>query len=862
MLYPDTIEQKIGFDEIRKLLKGHCISKLGVERVDRMNFMTGAEDIRLALQQVIDMNRLLETEDQLPGEDFFDFRPSVRKLRVDNVYLEEQELWELKRSLVTMHSWIDTIQNAAEEDVPFGITDDREPSTAGAYPALLRLSEGVFTFHQITRQIEQILDKYGHIKDEASPELMRIRREIRYSEGSINKTLVSILEGAKREGLIEKNVMPTMREGRLMIPISPAMKRRIRGIVHDESATGKTVFIEPSAVVEANNHIRELEAEERREIIKILTEMSDRMRPNLPELFKAADFLSEIEFVLAKQRLGQQLDAHCIQPQGKPLIDWTLARHPILEMNLKRQGRKVVPLEIELSSSQRMLIISGPNAGGKSVCLKTVGLLQYMLQCGLPITAGANSQTGVFTNMFIDIGDQQSIDDDLSTYSSHLLNMKVMMKNCSPTSLLLIDELGSGTEPTIGGALAEAILKRLVERGSYGVVTTHYHNLKQFAREHKGVINGAMLYDRQKMQALFQLQIGSPGSSFAVEIARKIGIPEDVISGASEIVGKEYINADQYLLDITRDKRYWENKRQAVHGQKKEMDRLVAHYEQEIAELQRKRKEIIEEAKQQAQQIIQQSNAKVEGVIREIREAQADKQRTREVREELSAFRNEISDALLQHKEDLVSKKMHQLEERRKRKEERRSQKDKTPANAQTSGLANLLSSLQKPTSVATQERIMVGSTVRIKGQNAVGKVEDINGKRASVLFGMIRTVVDLKKIEPAQELPQPRNREQQPASLARALGSSYMHKANSNFSQEIDIRGMRADEALDTIIHYIDDAILVGAHRVRILHGTGTGALRQLVRQYMNSVRQVLTAHDEDVRFGGAGITVVEFRY
>ncbi len=838
MLYPEQIENKIGFDEIRKLLKGHCISKLGVERVDKMSFMTDAEQIRQALEQVNDMNLLLDTEDQLPGEDFFDFRPSIRKLRVDNVYLDEQDLWELKRSLVTMHSWMEIIQ---AEEAP--------------YPALARLTEGVFTFHQITRQIEAVLDKYGHIKDEASPELMRIRREISRSEGSINKTLINILESAKREGLIEKNVMPTMRDGRLMIPISPAMKRRIRGIVHDESATGKTVFIEPSAVVEANNHIRELEAEEKREIIKILMEVSNALRPNLPELSKAIDFLSEIEFVLAKHRLGIQLDAHCILPVAKPFVDWTLARHPILEMNLRRQGRKVVPLEIELNSCQRFLIISGPNAGGKSVCLKTVGLLQYMLQCGLPITAGENSQTGVFDNMFIDIGDQQSIEDDLSTYSSHLLNMKIMMKNCGPTSLMLIDELGSGTEPTIGGALAEAILTRLVQKGSYGVVTTHYHNLKQFAREHKGVVNGAMLYDRQKMQALFQLQIGSPGSSFAVEIARKIGIPEDVINDASEIVGKEYVSADQYLLDITRDKRYWENKRQAVHGQKKEVDRLVAHYEQEIAELQQKRKAIIEEAKEQAKQIINESNAKVENVIREIREAQADKQRTREIRDELSTYREEIASAEQQAKEDMITRKMRQLEERRKRKEERRNQKHN--ASAPTTDNAEI----KITPSMATGETITIGSTVRIKGQNAVGTVDEINGNRASVLFGMMRTLVDVKKLEAAKETLKPETKVTE-IIQPKGIGTSYMHKANLQFSQEIDIRGMRADEALQTIMYYVDDAILVGAHRVRILHGTGTGALRQLVRQYLNTIPQVTNARDEHVQFGGAGITVVEFGY
>ena len=851
MNYPKTIEQKIGFDEIRKLLKGHCISKLGVERVDRMTFMTQPAYIREALQQVKDMQLLLDTEDQLPGEDFFDFRPQLRKLRVENVFLEEQELWELKRALVTMHSWIETIQMQHQED------EDSTPESL--YPALLHQTEGVFTFHQITRQIEAILDKYGRVKDEASAELARIRHEIHRSEGSINRTLVSILESAKSEGLIEKNVMPTMRDGRLMIPISPAMKRRIRGIVHDESATGKTVFIEPAAVVEANNHIRQLEADERREIQRILLEITDKLRPNLPELQKALSFLAEIEFVLAKQRLAEQLNANCIMPSGKPLVDWTLARHPLLEMNLTRQGRKVVPLDILLNAGQRYLIISGPNAGGKSVCLKTVALLQYMLQCGLPITAGINSRAGVFDSMFIDIGDQQSIDDDLSTYSSHLLNMKVMMKQCTPSSLILIDEMGAGTEPTIGGALAEAILTRLVDSGSYGIITTHYHNLKQFARDHKGVVNGAMLYDRQQMQALFQLQIGSPGSSFAVEIARKIGIPEDVIQAASDIVGKEYISADQYLLDITRDKRYWESKRQTVHGQKKELDRQLASLEQEMGDLQQRRKQIIQEAREQAKQILQESNAKVENVIREIREAQAEKQRTREIREELDLYRAQLSADQIA-KDDQIAKKIKQIEERRKRREERKNQQAKQSAAVQTtvtalSGLGQLVQSL------ATQ--LKPGATVRIKGQTAVGQVEQINGKRVTVLFGAMRTTVDLKRLEPAKPEVQKKDvAARLGVTEPRPQGTNYMHKASLQFSQELDIRGQRADEALDTIMHYIDDAILVGAARVRILHGTGTGALRQLVRQYLSTVRQVKSARDEHVQFGGAGITVVEFKY
>lgn len=835
MLYPKNLEQKIGFDEIRTLLKGHCISKLGVERVEALAYMTNAQDIQQALNQVREMDRLLDTEEQLPGEDFFDLRPAIRRIRIEGVYLEEQELWELKRSLDTLHSWVALLR-----------------SEGSPYPALEKLADGVFTFLQVTRRIEQILDKYGHVKDEASPELARIRREISRSEGSVNRTLMSILDSAKQEGLIDTHVMPTLRDGRLMIPISPALKRRIRGIVHDESATGKTVFVEPAAVVEANNRIRELEADERREVIRILQEVTETLRPNLPELVRAFEFLADLELVLAKQRLGRQIDATTPSLSPHPLIDWTLARHPLLDRNLRHQGKKVVPLEIKLTRKQRILIISGPNAGGKSVCLKTVGLLQYMLQCGLPISVGENSQTGVFDGIFIDIGDEQSIDDDLSTYSSHLLNMKNMMKHCNPASLLLIDEFGGGTEPTIGGAIAEAGLKRFVQRGTFGVITTHYQNLKHFADGHDGVVNGAMLYDRHQMQALFQLQIGNPGSSFAVEIARKIGIPEDVIADASDIVGKDYVNADKYLLDIVRDKRYWESKRQSIHNREKEMEKTLERYERDIAALQQQRKDIIRNAKEQAEQILNESNARIENTIREIRESQAEKERTRELRKELDTYRADLESDTQHERDEAIERKMRQIEERRKRKEERRG-KEKASASP--------IVSAPKPTPPTPSDNgIAVNACVRIKGQTSVGTIEEINGKRAVVLFGMMRTVVDVKRLEPTQA-PKKEEAAADYSYISRQT-QEHMHKTRLNFSQEIDVRGMRAEEALQTITYYVDDAILVGAARVRILHGTGTGALRQIIRQYLGTIPQVTSARDEHVQFGGAGITVVEFNY
>ncbi len=830
------IEHKIGFDEIRTLLKGHCISRLGTERVDEIAFETDVEKIQYRLNIVSEIQLVLDNELQLPGEDFFDMRLTLRRIRAEGTYIEENEMWELKRSLDTLHSWL-------------GVIHDNETS----YPTLNTLSAGVFSFSAVTRQVESILDKYGHVKDTASPELLRIRRELHRTEGSVSRTLNSILESAKTEGLIESSVMPTIRDGRLVIPVAPALKRRIRGIVHGESATGKTIFIEPAAVVEANNNLRELEAEEKREVIRILQAFTDTIRINLPELIRAYEFLADIELGLAKYRLGQQIGGIMPQVKNYPLIDWTQARHPLLELKLRRHQKKVVPLDITLTPKDRILIISGPNAGGKSVCLKTTGLLQYMLQCSLPIPIGEHSRVGIFDDLFIDIGDEQSIADDLSTYSSHLLNMKQMMKQCTDSSLLLIDEFGSGTEPTIGGALAEAMLRQFVNKRTYAVITTHYQNLKHFADEHEGVVNGSMLYDRQQMQALFQLEIGHPGSSFAIEIARKIGIPEEVIADASEIVGKDYINADKYLLDIVRDKRYWEGKRQTIHQREKDMEKTLEKYEGEIADLQRKRKEIIASARQQATELLNQSNAVVENTIREIREAQAEKERTREVRQELDAFRSALNETD-HEKDDAIERKMQQLIARKQRQEQRKKERE------EQKGMHRQQSQLEEKQQ-AKREVWLPGMAVSIKGQTTTGVLETIKGKKGTVLFGVIRTTLPLDMLESAGA---PKEKAAQSVATNTYISRqtlNQMHQTQLNFSPEIDIRGMRGEEALQTITRYIDDAILVGAARVRILHGTGSGYLRQIIRQYLNTVPQVQRAHDEHVQFGGAGITVVEFR-
>ena len=830
MIYPQNFEQKIGFDQIRQLLKDKCLSTLGEERVNEMNFSDHFEEVDELLNQVAEFVSIIQEEDNFPDQFFFDVRPSLKRIRIEGMYMDEQELFDLRRSLETIRDIVRFLQRNDEEesDCP--------------YPSLKKLAGDITVFPQLITKIDGILNKYGKIKDNASTELSRIRRELANTMGSISRSLNSILRSAQSEGYVDKDVAPTMRDGRLVIPVAPGLKRKIKGIVHDESASGKTVFIEPAEVVEANNRIRELEGDERREIIRILTEFSNTLRPSIPEILQSYEFLAEIDFIRAKSHFAIQTNSIKPSLENEQLLDWTMAVHPLLQLSLAKHGKKVVPLDIELNLKRRILIISGPNAGGKSVCLKTVGLLQYMLQCGMLVPMHERSHVGLFGSIFIDIGDEQSIEDDLSTYSSHLTNMKIMMKNCNERSLILIDEFGGGTEPQIGGAIAEAVLKRFNIKGTFGVITTHYQNLKHFAEDHEGVVNGAMLYDRHLMQALFQLQIGNPGSSFAVEIARKIGLPEDVIADASEIVGSEYINADKYLQDIVRDKRYWEGKRQTIRQREKHMEETIARYQAEMEELQKSRKEIIRQAKEEAERLLQESNARIENTIRTIKEAQAEKEKTRLVRQELADFRESIDNLTSKEQEDKIARKMEKLKEKQNRKKEKKQNGTKEQPAVQ-----------QTPKATPITE----GCPVRIKGQSSVGEVLEINGKNAVVAFGSIKTTVKTERLERSNAVPQ--KQESAKSSFVSNQTQDSMYEKKLNFKQDIDVRGMRGEEALQAVTYFVDDAILVGMSRVRILHGTGTGILRTLIRQYLQTIPGVRHFADEHIQLGGAGITVVD---
>ena len=893
MIYPTNFEAKTGFDEIRTLLKAQCLSTLGKSLVDELTFSSDANQVNRWMEEIREMRRIGEEEDALPLVGFYDVRDSLKRVRLEGTWMEEAELFDLKRSLQTIDQLVkffyrgepvgdDTASRYDGDDnsVP-GPADNTDNDAFSlkrwTWPALHNLADGIATFPVLVQQIEQIIDKFGHMRDTASPELAQIRRELSRVESSISRILGGILRSAQAEGIVEKDVTPTMRDGRLVIPVAPALKRKIHGIVHDESASGRTVFIEPTEVVEANNKIRELESDERHEMIRILTKMAERIRPHVREMLDSYQFLAQVDLVQAKAQLARQMQAFEPQVQEHPYIDWIRAVHPLLARTLEKKGEKVRPLDIMLTPEKHILIISGPNAGGKSVCLKTTGLLQYMLQTGLSIPVDARSTCGVFGDIMIDIGDEQSMENDLSTYSSHLLNMKNMIRQASPHTLILIDEFGTGTEPQIGGAIAESVLGQFCRRGAWAVITTHYQNLKHFADSHDSIVNGAMLYDRHEMRPLFQLAIGRPGSSFAIEIARKTGLPEEVIHEAENIVGSDYIQSDKYLQDIVRDKRYWEQKRQNIHQKEKELQRHIEQYESEVTGVEKERKAILDKARQAAEELIRESNRRIENAIREIREQQAEKESTRLIRAELDTFRQEVeNDSWKQAakgrkgagtmSEDDFQKKVEQIKARRKRHEEHLKNKSEREQRAATSLREAAIKAAEK-----ASEPIAVGAQVRIKGMKTTGTIEDISGKTATLVMGGMRTKLPLDRLESVTAKASSQTENDAPKTrmdeIKEGLQSYKMSNMTQNtidshrksFHQDLDIRGLRGDEALVAVQRFIDDAILMGAQRVRILHGKGNGILRQLIRQYLDSEPGVMNYRDENVQFGGAGITVAD---
>ena len=815
MLYPHNIEQKIDFQVIRDGLKGCCMSSLGKERVDAMQWLTHYPTVRDLLARVREM-MVVMTDPALafPHGEIYDLREALSRIRIEGLFMDEAELFSLRKML----DYAGQLERffATLDKVKYPLLS-QESGDGWLNSLESRVESRDSNIGFLIASIDAILDRYGKMRDNASPELARIRKEISASQGSVSRVLNAILRQAQAEGILDKDAAPTMREGRLVLPVPPAYKRKIGGIVHDESATGKTVFIEPQQVVEANNRIRELEGEERRERMRILMAITAEIRPQVPQILETETYLGEVDFLRAKALFA--IDMHAIVPEisKKPMIDWREAYHPVLLLNFRRQGKTVVPLTIRLlgdkargeiapqksadfsgtpqAKGERILVISGPNAGGKSVCLKTVAMLQYMLQCGLPVPMSEASQMGFFKQLLIDIGDEQSIEDDLSTYSSHLRNMKHFVRYADAQTLLLIDEFGTGTEPMIGGAIAEAVLSQLNEQHAFGVITTHYGNLKHLAERTEGIINGAMLYDRGRLKPLFQLSIGQAGSSFAVEIARQIGLPETIIQRATEIVGEEHIDYDKHLQDIARDKRYWENKRQNIRQKEKHLEEKIAHYEEQMAGIKAKKRAILEEANAEAADLLRKSNATIERTIREIKEAKAEKKATQAARQKVETLKTKV---------------------------EKKGDK-----------------------------------AIRREGEKARGE------KQKNIL----RDLSELKVLtkNPAKLIQEQGTKSQEQRRVSNV--ADELRRRKLSFSRELDIRGLRVDEALETVMAYVDDALMVNAEQVTILHGTGTGALKQVVRDYLaerqKSMRRLksgdISFHDGDPDRGGAGITIIE---
>ena len=849
----DTFESKIEFGKIRSMLRQYCLSMLGCEKVDAMTFSKDFDVVTRMVNETREMQQILSCED-FPSENYFDLREALKHLRIENTFIETKDLFDLKRTLDTIHSISAVVRKQEETSSPAANARQKEETDRSLYPYLHELASEIKTFPALVRKIDRIVDELGNMRDSASPELASIRREKASMAGRISKILSRILQNAQSEGLVEKNTAPSMRDGRLVIPVSPYLKKRIGGIVHDESDTGKTVYIEPTEVVEANNRVRELENDERKEIVRILREFSSELRPDIPEILKSLDFLGDVDFIRAKAKFANTTDSRMPVIKNTTIVDWSIARHPLLYLSLQKKGdgQKAVPLDIELKApNARILLISGPNAGGKSVCLKTVGLLQYMLQCGMLVPMAESSVCGIFDKIFIDIGDEQSIENELSTYSSHLINMKNMLRQSNAKSLLLIDEFGGGTEPQIGGAMAQAMLQKFNYKKTFAVITTHFQNLKNFAQETIGIVNGAMLYDKQNMQPLFQLRIGNPGSSFAIEIAHKIGIPDEIINTASEIVGKDYINSEKYLQDIARDKKYWENKRDAIHQHEKRMEQTIAKYELEIMRLKDEKKEIIKKAKEEALQLLSESNARIELTIKEIKEAEAEKLKTLNIRQNLNDFKQQIKNLDDELMEQKLQRQIDKIKARQKRKEEKKKKKAEQQSLPQATNVSTQLSASPVPSEAPLQN----GDFVKLKGQTSIGKIVKISGKEALVAFDSIQTNVKLNRLEHS-EAPKT---ERRAITFVSQETQNNIRQTMLDFSSEIDVRGMRTSEAIDAVTEFIDNAVVASASRLRILHGTGNGILRTMIRQYLSSQPVVATFYDEDVRMGGAGITIVE---
>lgn len=803
------MEHKIGFTQVRQRVADLCLTAPAAALTqERLTFSTDFGLLSAALGQTAEMAAICTSprSSDLPLSRVADITPLLQEVKIPGTFLTAEALLQV----------MDTIDALGQISRFFA------PSETNVWPGLSRLAEPIGQFPELLTLIRRVIDRYGNVLDNASSTLADIRRQLSAASAAIQSAMRRVMARAVADGVLDPDAQPSLRDGRMVLPVPPMHKRKVQGIVHDESASGKTIFIEPAEVVQTNNRLRELQIEERRETARILTDLTSSLRPYIPDILDSTAIAAELDFIHAKALYATEIDAKLPHLSPHPELEWYHACHPLLLLQMRRRGAEIVPLDLHLTPERRLLIVSGPNAGGKSVTLKTVALVQYMTQCGLLPPLHPNSHMGLFDEILVDLGDNQSIENDLSTYSSHLLNMKRFMQRGNNRALCLIDEFGTGTEPLIGGAIAQAILACFAQKEMWGVITTHYQNLKQMAEQTPGLVNGSMLYDRQRMEPMFKLVVGTAGSSFALEIARKIGLPEAVIAQAQEIAGSDYVNMDKYLLDIARDRRYWENKRMQIRQKEKKIESALAGYEADAEALRQHRREILADAKEEARRIVEGTNRAIERTIHDIRRAQADKEQTKELRTQLQSQLKQTIDGPT-HEHTLL----HKAPKPKK-------QQAQSP----------------KPTA-----EIKVGDYVKLQGQNVPGKVLDIDGKEAVVSFGMLKTRVKVSRLTPTLQKPQ--TGADSPF-LITSQATDQARQRRLDFKQEIDVRGMRADEALQAVTYFIDDAIRFSSHRVRILHGTGTGALRQAIRQYLSTTPGIQSFADEDVRLGGAGITVV----
>ncbi|PKP33829.1 MAG: endonuclease MutS2 [Bacteroidetes bacterium HGW-Bacteroidetes-17] len=809
MIYPNDFERKVGFDQIRIKLKQFCLSRMGEDYVDKIRFNSNHELILKLLIQVHEFSGILRFSESFPSHDYFDLRPEFSRIRINGTIIELAALFDLKASLVTITDILFFFKKAEPEQ----------------FPTLKELGANLYLDKGILQRIDAIVDERGKIKDGASKKLKEIRTELRKKQGQIDRKIIQSLNHAKSEGWTATDVEPTLRNNRLVIPVQATHKRKLKGFIHDESATGQTVYIEPAEIFDANNEIRDLENAEKREILKILLEFTDFLRLHLEDLRLVYQYLGLIDFIRAKAKLAIEIEAQMPVFINTQIINWVKARHPILFISHNAQKKKVVPLDIQLDKNQRILIISGPNAGGKSVCLKTVGLTQYMLQCGLLPSLDESSETGIFDNLFINIGDEQSLENDLSTYSSHLLNIKHFILNSNEKTLFLIDEFGTGTEPQLGGAIAEAALEKLNENKSFGVITTHYSNLKLLADSQEGIVNGAMLFDTTQMQPLYQLRIGRPGSSFAFEIAKNIGFPKVVLQNAANKTGKTQLDFDQQLQQLEVDKLSLQRKEEEINVADGFLAEMVSKYENLLEEIQNSKKEIISKARTEALQLIENSNQLIERTIKEIKESHADKEKTKELREKIKQKSEELKKNSLKS----VSKKNEKV--------------------------INLDQGEDEP----FDKIIKLGDSVKIKDQDTIGEVTEIKDDEAVISFNSIKFRTPLDRLQKVSK-----KKARQETRTTKSSYSGVINELNdkmASFNLSIDVRGKRADEALSEVSRYIDEAILLSVKEVYVLHGKGDGILRKIIREYLNTVDQVKNCRDQNLERGGNGITVVELR-